>query len=55
MSCITVSCAGDYETTGEIRIGLKKETKADGDKLYVEIIQCRKISYKFKTENPPGQ
>ncbi|XP_033646598.1 uncharacterized protein LOC117305823 isoform X2 [Asterias rubens] len=43
----------DYETTGEIRIGLKKETKADGDKLYVEIIQCRKISYKFKTENPP--
>ncbi|XP_038053965.1 uncharacterized protein LOC119726383 [Patiria miniata] len=44
---------GDYDTTGEIRLGLKKESKADGDQLYVEVIQCRKISYKFKTENPP--
>ncbi|XP_022106431.1 uncharacterized protein LOC110987729 isoform X2 [Acanthaster planci] len=44
---------GDYETTGEIQLGLKKESKADGDQLYVEVIQCRKISYKFKTEHPP--
>ncbi|TKC53932.1 hypothetical protein EI555_010056, partial [Monodon monoceros] len=34
---------------GEIKIALKKEMKTDGEQLIVEILQCRHITYKFKS------
>ena len=40
---------------GEIKIELKKEMKTDGEKLIVEILQCRNITYKFKSpDHLPG-
>ncbi|XP_070557970.1 uncharacterized protein [Ptychodera flava] len=36
------------EMTGEIKLALRKEVRLEGDILYVEIIQARKITYKFK-------
>lgn len=48
---------------GEIKIALKKEMKTDGEQLIVEILQCRNITYKFKSpdhlpgiiQKPPSQ
>lgn len=40
---------------GEIKIALKKEMKTDGEQLIVEILQCRNITYKFKSpDHLPG-
>lgn len=40
---------------GEIKIALKKEMKTDGEQLVVEILQCRNITYKFKSpDHLPG-
>ncbi|XP_039617399.1 protein piccolo-like isoform X2 [Polypterus senegalus] len=40
---------GKTQVMGEIKIGLKKEMKTDGEQLIVEILQCRNITYKFKS------
>ncbi|XP_056655452.1 protein piccolo isoform X1 [Monodelphis domestica] len=37
------------QVMGEIKIALKKEMKTDGEQLIVEILQCRNITYKFKS------
>uniref|UniRef100_UPI003590293B protein piccolo n=1 Tax=Myxine glutinosa TaxID=7769 RepID=UPI003590293B len=37
------------QVIGEMKLSLKKETKTDGDQLVVEVIQCRNITFKFKT------
>ncbi|XP_076849492.1 uncharacterized protein pclob isoform X1 [Brachyhypopomus gauderio] len=34
---------------GEIKVALKKEMKTEGDQLVLEILQCRNITYKFKS------
>lgn len=34
---------------GEIKVALKKEVKTEGDQLVLEILQCRNITYKFKS------
>lgn len=40
---------------GEIKIALKKEMKTEGEHLVLEILQCRNITYKFKTpDHLPG-
>lgn len=40
---------------GEIKIALKKEIKTEGEQLVLEILQCRNITYKFKTpDHLPG-
>lgn len=40
---------------GEIKLALKKEMKTDGEQLIVEILQCRNITYKFKSpDHLPG-
>lgn len=40
---------------GEIKVALKKEVKTDGDQLVLEILQCRNITYKFKSpDHLPG-
>lgn len=40
---------------GEIKIALKREMKTDGEQLVVEILQCRNITYKFKSpDHLPG-
>ncbi|XP_071961421.1 uncharacterized protein [Antedon mediterranea] len=36
------------ESTGEIKLGLKKDKRSDGDYFYVDIIQCRKMTFKLK-------
>ncbi|KAJ8269008.1 hypothetical protein COCON_G00116150 [Conger conger] len=41
--------AGKTQMMGEIKIALKKEMKTEGEQLIVEILQCRNITYKFKT------
>uniref|UniRef100_A0A7N6FJG4 Protein piccolo n=1 Tax=Anabas testudineus TaxID=64144 RepID=A0A7N6FJG4_ANATE len=37
------------QVMGEIKIALKKEVKTEGEHLVLEILQCRNITYKFKT------
>ncbi|XP_072565988.1 protein piccolo-like isoform X4 [Paramormyrops kingsleyae] len=41
--------AGKTQAMGEIKVALKKETKTEGEQLVVEILQCRNITYKFKS------
>ncbi|XP_077956462.1 protein piccolo isoform X2 [Gasterosteus aculeatus] len=40
---------GKSQVMGEIKIALKKEIKTEGEQLVLEILQCRNITYKFKT------
>ncbi|XP_061533748.1 protein piccolo isoform X5 [Phycodurus eques] len=40
---------GKTQVMGEIKVALKKEVKTDGDQLVLEILQCRNITYKFKS------
>ncbi|RXM30054.1 Protein piccolo [Acipenser ruthenus] len=40
---------GKTQIMGEIKIALKKEMKTEGEQLVVEILQCRNITYKFKS------
>ncbi|KAF4079767.1 hypothetical protein AMELA_G00182040 [Ameiurus melas] len=40
---------GKTQVMGEIKIALKKEMKTEGENLVLEILQCRNITYKFKT------
>lgn len=43
------------QVMGEIKIALKREMKTDGEQLVVEILQCRNITYKFKSpDHLPG-
>lgn len=40
---------------GEIKVALKKEVKQEGDQLILEVLQCRNITYKFKSpDHLPG-
>ncbi|XP_044042256.1 protein piccolo isoform X3 [Siniperca chuatsi] len=46
---------GKSQVMGEIKIALKKEMKTEGEQLVLEILQCRNITYKFKTpDHLPG-
>lgn len=48
-------CSGKSQVMGEIKIALKKEVKTEGEQLVLEILQCRNITYKFKTpDHLPG-
>lgn len=48
-------CVGKSQVMGEIKIALKKEVKTEGDHLILEILQCRNITYKFKSpDHLPG-
>ncbi|XP_068573513.1 protein piccolo [Cebidichthys violaceus] len=40
---------GKSQIMGEIKIALKKEIKTEGEQLVLEILQCRNITYKFKS------
>lgn len=40
---------GKVQVMGEIKVALKKEVKTEGDQLVLEILQCRNITYKFKS------
>ncbi|XP_051545001.1 protein piccolo-like [Myxocyprinus asiaticus] len=40
---------GKTQVMGEIKIALKKEMKTEGEHLVLEILQCRNITYKFKS------
>ncbi|XP_070709916.1 protein piccolo [Pempheris klunzingeri] len=40
---------GKSQVMGEIKIALKKEMKTEGEQLVLEILQCRNITFKFKT------
>ncbi|TMS02551.1 Protein piccolo [Larimichthys crocea] len=40
---------GKSQIMGEIKIALKKEIKTEGENLVLEILQCRNITYKFKS------
>ncbi|KPP72927.1 hypothetical protein Z043_108026 [Scleropages formosus] len=47
---------GKTQVMGEIKIALKKEMKTEGEQLIVEILQCRNITYKFKSpDHLPGK
>lgn len=40
---------------GEIKVALKREMKTEGEQLVLEILQCRNITYKFKSpDHLPG-
>ncbi|XP_052007863.1 protein piccolo [Xyrauchen texanus] len=39
----------DGKMMGEIKVALKKEMKTEGEQLVLEILQCRNITYKFKS------
>uniref|UniRef100_A0A671RZG3 Protein piccolo n=1 Tax=Sinocyclocheilus anshuiensis TaxID=1608454 RepID=A0A671RZG3_9TELE len=39
----------DSKMMGEIKVALKKEMKTEGEQLVLEILQCRNITYKFKS------
>uniref|UniRef100_A0A8C2IU44 Protein piccolo n=1 Tax=Cyprinus carpio TaxID=7962 RepID=A0A8C2IU44_CYPCA len=41
--------AVDSKMMGEIKVALKKEMKTEGEQLVLEILQCRNITYKFKS------
>lgn len=46
---------GKTQVIGEIKVALKKEVKTEGDQLVLEILQCRNITYKFKSpDHLPG-
>uniref|UniRef100_A0A672JR55 Protein piccolo n=1 Tax=Sinocyclocheilus grahami TaxID=75366 RepID=A0A672JR55_SINGR len=48
--CVCVcACLGKTQVMGEIKIALKKEMKTEGEHLVLEILQCRNITYKFKS------
>lgn len=50
----TFSCAVG-KMMGEIKVALKKEMKTEGEQLVLEILQCRNITYKFKSpDHLPG-
>ena len=52
--CVCVG-VGKSQVMGEIKIALKKEVKSEGDHLILEILQCRNITYKFKSpDHLPG-
>lgn len=52
--CVCV-CSGKSQVMGEIKIALKKEIKTEGEHLVLEILQCRNITYKFKSpDHLPG-
>ncbi|KAK0145360.1 Protein piccolo [Merluccius polli] len=40
---------GKTQMMGEIKVALKKEVKTEGDQLVLEVLQCRNITYKFKS------
>ncbi|XP_031657283.1 protein piccolo isoform X2 [Oncorhynchus kisutch] len=40
---------GKTQVMGEIKVALKKEVKQEGDQLILEVLQCRNITYKFKS------
>uniref|UniRef100_A0A8K9XBM6 Protein piccolo n=1 Tax=Oncorhynchus mykiss TaxID=8022 RepID=A0A8K9XBM6_ONCMY len=40
---------GKTQMMGEIKVALKKEVKQEGDQLVLEVLQCRNITYKFKS------
>lgn len=43
------------QVMGEIKIALKREMRTEGEHLVLEILQCRNITYKFKTpDHLPG-
>lgn len=47
--------SGKSQVMGEIKIALKKEMKTEGEQLVLEILQCRNITYKFKSpDHLPG-
>uniref|UniRef100_A0A8C2GC01 Protein piccolo n=1 Tax=Cyprinus carpio TaxID=7962 RepID=A0A8C2GC01_CYPCA len=39
----------DSKMMGEIKVALKKEMKTEGEQLVLEVLQCRNITYKFKS------
>lgn len=50
-----VLLGGKTQVMGEIKVALKKEVKTEGDQLVLEILQCRNITYKFKSpDHLPG-
>lgn len=52
--CLFIS-GGKTQVMGEIKVALKKEVKTEGDQLVLEILQCRNITYKFKSpDHLPG-
>lgn len=55
--CLMTRCgfSGKSQVMGEIKIALKKEVKTEGEQLVLEILQCRNITYKFKSpDHLPG-
>uniref|UniRef100_A0A8C2GB69 Protein piccolo n=1 Tax=Cyprinus carpio TaxID=7962 RepID=A0A8C2GB69_CYPCA len=38
-----------FQMMGEIKVALKKEMKTEGEQLVLEVLQCRNITYKFKS------
>lgn len=56
MSLSLLPLGGKTQIMGEIKVALKKEVKTEGDQLVLEILQCRNITYKFKSpDHLPGQ
>lgn len=54
IQCVCVY-PGKSQVMGEIKIALKKEMKTEGEHLILEILQCRNITYKFKSpDHLPG-
>lgn len=55
VSLSSLLLAGKTQVMGEIKVALKKEVKTEGDQLVLEILQCRNITYKFKSpDHLPG-
>jgi len=56
LTCVCVCVRlGKTQVMGEIKIALKKEMKTEGEHLVLEILQCRNITYKFKSpDHLPG-
>lgn len=56
VSLSSLFLAGKTQVMGEIKVALKKEVKTEGDQLVLEILQCRNITYKFKSpDHLPGR
>ncbi|KAK1906292.1 Protein piccolo [Dissostichus eleginoides] len=49
LGLVTLKRECKSQVMGEIKIALKKEVKTDGEQLVLEILQCRNITYKFKS------
>ncbi|XP_061768182.1 protein piccolo [Nerophis ophidion] len=49
MKSSMIDSDGKSQVMGEIKIALKKDVRTEGDQLVLEILQCRNITYKFKT------